>query len=54
VEPHSGLGVAITYLLKHWDRLTRFLRQPGIPMENNIAERALKKAIRHRKEFVVL
>jgi transposase len=25
VEPNSGLGVAITYLLKHWDRLTLFL-----------------------------
>ena len=49
VEPNSGLGVAITYLLKHWDRLTLFLRQPGAPLDNNIAERALKKAIRHRK-----
>jgi transposase len=49
VEPNSGLGVAITYLLKHWDRLTLFLKQPGAPLDNNIAERALKKAIRHRK-----
>jgi transposase len=49
VEPNSGLGVAITYLLKHWDRLTLFLKQPGAPMDNNIAERALKRAIRHRK-----
>jgi transposase len=49
VEPNSGLGVAITYLLKYWDRLTLFLRQPGAPLDNNIAERALKKAIRHRK-----
>lgn len=48
-EPNSGLGVAITYLLKHWERLTLFLRQPGAPLDNNIAERALKKAIRHRK-----
>jgi hypothetical protein len=49
VEPNSGLGVAITYVLKHWDRLTLFLRQPGAPLDNNIAERTLKKAIRHRK-----
>jgi transposase len=49
VEPNSGLGVAITYLLKHWDRLTLFLRQPGAPLDNNIAERGLKKAILHRK-----
>ncbi|HZQ56124.1 MAG TPA: IS66 family transposase [Bryobacteraceae bacterium] len=49
VEPNSGLGVAITYLLKHWDRLTLFLREPGAPLDNNIAERGLKKAILHRK-----
>jgi transposase len=49
VEPNSGLGTAITYLLKHWDRLTLFLQQAGAPLDNNICERALKKAIRHRK-----
>ncbi len=49
VEPNSGLGTAITYLVKHWDRLTLFLRQAGAPLDNNICERALKKAIRHRK-----
>jgi transposase len=49
VEPNSGLGEAIGYLLKHWDRLTLFLRQAGAPLDNNICERALKKAIRHRK-----
>jgi hypothetical protein len=49
VEPNSGLGVAIRYLLKHWERLTLFLRQPGAPLDNNICERALKKAILHRK-----
>jgi transposase len=49
VEPNSGLGVAIRYLLKHWDRLTLFLKQAGAPLDNNIAERGLKKAIRHRK-----
>jgi hypothetical protein len=49
VEPNSGLGEAIRYLLKHWDRLTLFLRQAGAPLDNNICERALKKAIRHRK-----
>ncbi len=49
VEPNSGLGEAIHYLLKHWERLTLFLRQAGAPLDNNICERALKKAIRHRK-----
>jgi transposase len=49
VEPNSSLGEAISYLLKHWEKLTLFLRQPGAPLDNNICERALKKAILHRK-----
>ncbi|MGH2907519.1 MAG: IS66 family transposase [Solirubrobacterales bacterium] len=48
VEPNSGLGGAFEYLLKRWDQLTLFLRVPGAPLENNICERALKMAIRHR------
>jgi hypothetical protein len=47
--PSGRLGVAMRYLLKHWERLTLFLRQPGAPLDNNICERALKKAILHRK-----
>jgi len=49
VEPNSSLGKAITYMLKHWERLTLFLRQPAVPLDNNICEQALKMAIRHRK-----
>jgi transposase len=49
VEPNSGLGQAFGYLLKHWEPLTLFLRVPGAPLDNNILERALKKAIIHRK-----
>jgi transposase len=48
-EPNSALGGAIGYMLKHWDRLTLFLRLPGAPLDNNVCERALKKAILHRK-----
>jgi transposase len=49
VEPNSGLGQAISYLLRHWEKLTLFLRLAGVPLDNNIVERALKKAILHRK-----
>jgi transposase len=49
VEPNSGLGQAISYLLKHWEKLTLFLQVAGAPIDNNIVERALKKAILHRK-----
>ena len=48
-EPNSGLGKAFSYLLNHWEKLSLFLKQPGAPIDNNIAERALKKAILNRK-----
>lgn len=49
VEPNSSLGEAISYMQNHWSKLTLFLREPGAPLDNNICERALKKAIMHRK-----
>ena len=49
VEPNSGLGEAIGYMRKHWQELTLFLRVPGAPLDNNICEQSLKKAILHRK-----
>ena len=36
-------------MLTHWKELTLFLREPGAPLDNNICERALKKAILNRK-----
>jgi transposase len=48
-EPNSALGGAIRYMLRHWDPLTLFLRQAGAPLDNNVCEQALKKAILHRK-----
>jgi transposase len=48
-EPNSALGRAIGYMLRHWEKLTLFLRQAGAPLDNNLCERALKKAILHRK-----
>jgi len=49
VEPNSGLGQAIAYMLRHWEKLTRFLQVEGAPLDNNLCERALKRAILHRK-----
>jgi len=48
-EPNSGLGRAIEYCRKRWDRLTLFLRQAGAPLDSNLVERMLKRAIIHRK-----
>jgi transposase len=48
-EPNSGLGKAITYLLRHWKGLTAFLCEAGAPLDNNLCERALKRVVLHRK-----
>ena len=49
IEPNCGLGKALNYFLKRWSKFTLFLRVPGAPLDNNIAERALKRAIGLRK-----
>jgi transposase len=49
VEPNSGLGQAIFYMKNHWTELVQFLHVRGAPLDNTICERALKKAILHRK-----
>ena len=49
VEPNSTLGDAIQYMQNHWHALTQFLRVAGAPLDNNVCERALKRAILHRK-----
>ena len=38
-------------MLRHWHRLTFFLRQAGAPLDSNIVERALKKCILHRNSL---
>lgn len=49
VEPNSSLGKAIAYLNNHWDGFTLFLKVPGVPLTNNIAERLIKRAVLNRK-----
>jgi hypothetical protein len=49
VEPNSSLGIAIRYMLKHWEPLTMFLRVAGAPIDNNVAERAVKLVVLGRK-----
>jgi transposase len=53
VEPNSALGEAMRYSLRHWEGLTRFLSVPNCPIDNNQAERALKRFILFRKNSLV-
>ena len=49
VEPNSSIGNAILYMLRHWVPLTLFLRVENAPLDNNLCEQILKRAILHRK-----
>src|SRR5438552_8221061 len=53
VEPNSSVGKALQYLLTHWQPLTRFLQVEQAPLDKNIVERALKLAIRQRKNSLL-
>lgn len=52
VEPNESLGKAIKYMLRHWEKLTRFLQVPGAPIHNNDMERGLKIPIRGRNTWL--
>jgi transposase len=47
--PQSGLGKAIAYLGAMWNGLVRFLDDPGIPLDNNATERAMRGPVVGRK-----
>jgi hypothetical protein len=49
VEPNSNLGKAIRYGLKHWEKLTAFMRIEGMPLSNIALERLIKRIVLHRK-----
>jgi hypothetical protein len=42
---------ALALMAKGWPRLTRFLEDPTIPLDNNTAERALRTPVVGRKNF---
>jgi transposase len=49
VLPQSSLGRAIAYMAGMWEGLTRFLKDPRVPLDNNHAERALRGVVIGRK-----
>jgi transposase len=44
-----SIGKAIEYMLSPWPRLTAFLTDPRVPLDNNVAERALRGVAVGRK-----
>jgi transposase len=50
--PESALGKAITYAFNQRAALSRFLENASIPLDNNIAERALRQVVVGRKNWL--
>ncbi len=50
--PKSPLGQAITYTLNQWETLICFVSDVRLPLDNNIAERALRTIAVGRKNFL--
>ncbi len=50
--PRSPIGQAVTYALNQWGALQLFLTDAKIPLDNNIAERALLPIALGRKNFL--
>lgn len=51
-RPKSPLGVALKYMLNQRKPLERFLQDPKIPLDNNIAEQHLRLIALGRKNFL--
>lgn len=52
VLPRSKMGEAFTYALNQWDALTRYTEQGYLNIDNNAAERALKRVAIGRKNWL--
>lgn len=50
--PKERMAIAIMYCLRHWVALTQFLTDPRVPMDNNFAERSLRKVVVGRKNYL--
>ncbi len=44
-----SIGKAAAYAVANWDRLTRFVENPRVPLDNNATERAIRGPVVGRK-----
>jgi hypothetical protein len=52
VLPRSPMAAAITYTLNQWDALNRYVEQGFLDIDNNAAERAMKRVAIGRKNWL--
>ena len=53
-EPNSGLGKAISYLLRHWTKLTLFLRQAGRASRQQHRRKSIEEGYSASQECALL
>jgi hypothetical protein len=47
VEPNSPLWEPLTFIINQWDRLTKFCKVPGVPLDTNVVEQMLIIPVRY-------
>jgi transposase len=52
VLPKSPIGEAVTYARAQWTALTRYLEDGALAIDNNAAERALRRVVTGRKNWL--
>ena len=52
VPPTNTLGKAITYTLKYWSELTQYINNGAWPIDNNLAENAIRPFVIGRKAWL--
>jgi len=52
--PKSPMATASEYVLKRWDCFTRYTEDPTSPIDNNVAERAIRAVAVGRKNWLFL
>lgn len=52
VLPKSPMGKAVTYALNQWDALVRYIEDPMLDIDNNLAERTLRMVVIGRKNYM--
>ena len=52
VPPKTALGTALTYLHNQWDRLVGYLDDGAYPIDNNLAENAIRPFVVGRKNWL--
>ncbi|GLG02806.1 hypothetical protein Alches_28480 [Alicyclobacillus hesperidum subsp. aegles] len=50
--PKSALGQAVSYCLNQWSKLTTFLEDGNLELDNNRSERSIKRFVIGRKNFL--